>query len=125
MSQTNRPLSPHLQVYRPQITTVLSILHRITGFGLVIGLLPFIWWLLAAASCEDCYISVQKTFSSAWGQFFLLGWGWSLFYHMCNGIRHLFWDAGLGFEMKTARLSGWAAVLGATILTALAWFIPL
>jgi len=121
MNTVNRPLSPHLQVYRPQITSVLSILHRITGVGLGVGTVWLAWWLIAAAGWPDGFATVQA-FSGSWlGRLLLFGFTWALFFHLSNGLRHLFWDAGWGFEIPTATKSGWAVVIAAFVLTLLAW----
>ena len=121
MSQIQRPLSPHLQVYKPQLTSVLSVTHRATGLVLVVGTLFLVWWLLAAASGSDAF-SVAQTFWSSWiGRLLLLGWTYALFYHLCNGIRHLCWDAGWGFDLKTVYRSGWAVVVASVALTLIAW----
>ena len=121
MSSANRPLSPHLQIYRPQISSVLSILHRITGVGLGAGTLWLAWWLIAAASGDAAFAGVQA-FAGSWlGRLFLFGFTATLFYHLCNGIRHLFWDAGYGFELDQMARSGWAVVVAAVLLTILAW----
>jgi succinate dehydrogenase / fumarate reductase cytochrome b subunit len=123
MSIGNRPLSPHLQVYRPQITSVLSILHRMTGALLALGLPALAAWLLAAAAGPESFATAQALAGSWIGQLFLFAWSFALFYHLCNGIRHLFWDAGLGFELPTVQASGLTALAAATALTALAWAI--
>lgn len=121
MSTKERPLSPHLQVYRPQLTTVLSILHRITGAALAVGLLLWVCWLLAIADGSATYDAVQA-FNAHWfGRLLLFGWSFSLLYHLCNGIRHLVWDAGHGYELPDVYRSGWLVVAAAVILTALAW----
>ena len=121
MATDNRPLSPHLQVYRPQLTSVLSILHRITGIALAIGTLILVWWLIAAAAGPTAFDIVQNFIGSLVGRLLLLGWSFALYYHLCNGIRHLFWDAGKGFELKTAYASGWLVVAAAALLTAISW----
>ena len=121
MDTGGRPLSPHLQVYKPQITSVLSILHRATGVALAVGTLMLVWWLIAAASGAEAFGTVQGFWGSWFGQLLLLGWSFALFYHLCNGIRHLFWDAGKGFELATVTRSGMAVIAGAVILTAIAW----
>ncbi|WP_119167539.1 succinate dehydrogenase, cytochrome b556 subunit [Algihabitans albus] len=120
-----RPLSPHLQVYRPQLTSVLSILHRITGLALAGGTLLLVWWLVAAAVGPEAYASATGFIGSWLGLFMLLGWSAALFYHLANGIRHLVWDAGYGFELETVYRSGWAVVIATIALTALAWIIGL
>lgn len=120
-----RPLSPHLQVYRPQLTSVLSILHRITGVALASGTLLLVWWLVAAAVGPEAYATASGFIGSWLGLFMLLGWSAALFYHLANGIRHLVWDAGFGFELETVYRSGWAVVIATVALTALAWLIGL
>ena len=121
MAQVHRPLSPHLQVYRPQLTSVLSILHRLTGLALGVGTLLLVWWLAAAAGGPESFDIVQA-FNASWlGRILLLGWTFALFYHLCNGIRHLAWDLGWGFELSSAYRSGWAAVAGSGALTVIAW----
>lgn len=121
MASRERPLSPHLQVYRPQITSVLSILHRITGAALAAGTLLLVYWLAAIAGGPDTYDAAQSVVGSIIGRILLFGWSWALFYHLTNGIRHLFWDAGWGFELKTATISGWAVVVLSLALTLAAW----
>jgi succinate dehydrogenase / fumarate reductase cytochrome b subunit len=121
MEKTQRPLSPHLQIYRPQLTSVLSITHRATGIALLVGTLVLVYWLLAAASGAEAYGSAQQLLGSWLGRLVLLGFSFALFFHLCNGIRHLFWDAGLGFELKTAYASGNAVVIVSIGMTVLAW----
>ena len=121
MASENRPLSPHLQVYRPQLTSVLSIMHRGTGIALGMGTLLLVWWLVAAASGGDAYTDVQAFWGSWIGRLLLLGWSFALFYHLCNGLRHLFWDAGKGFELNVAYRNGWLVVGAAIMLTVVAW----
>ena len=121
MSQAQRPLSPHLQVYKPQLTSVLSITHRATGLALAVGTLLLVWWLYAAAAGTNAFAAAQSFWYSWIGRLLLLGWSWSLFFHLCNGIRHLFWDAGWGFELKTTYRSGWTVVVASIVLTLIAW----
>jgi len=123
MGPGNRPLSPHLQVYKPQITSVLSILHRITGIGLASGALALVLWLAAAASGEDHYELAKAILRHWFGQLFLLGWTWALFYHFCNGLRHMFWDIGIGLEIHQVRISGWLIVFASILLTLTSWLI--
>jgi succinate dehydrogenase / fumarate reductase cytochrome b subunit len=118
-----RPLSPHLQVYRPQITSVLSILHRLTGVGLALGAVLLALWLAAAGAGPAAFERMQAFLGSPLGQVLLFGWVWALFYHLCNGVRHLFWDAGVGYELDTATLSGWAVVIASAALTLMAWVL--
>jgi succinate dehydrogenase / fumarate reductase cytochrome b subunit len=118
---SSRPLSPHLQIYKPQLTSVLSITHRITGVGLSVGTLLLVAWIAAAAKGPDAFAIVSGFMRNPIGLLLLFGWSVALFYHLANGIRHLFWDAGYGFDIETAYRSGWI-VVGATIgLTALTW----
>ena len=121
MANVERPLSPHISIYRPQITSILSILHRITGVVLGIGTLVLTWWLVAAATGDAYYALVVDLLSSWLGRLIILGFTWCLFFHLCNGIRHLFWDAGYGFEISTVTKSGWLVVVAATAITLLAW----
>ncbi|MEE2722635.1 MAG: succinate dehydrogenase, cytochrome b556 subunit [Pseudomonadota bacterium] len=121
MASENRPLSPHLQVYRPQLTSVLSIMHRGTGIALSAGTLLLVWWLVAAASGGDAYVDVKAFWGSWIGRLLLLGWSFALFYHLCNGLRHLFWDAGKGFDLDAAYRNGWLVVGAAIVLTVVAW----
>jgi succinate dehydrogenase / fumarate reductase cytochrome b subunit len=121
----SRPLSPHLQVYRPQLTSVLSILHRGTGIALAVGTLMLVWWLVAAAAGPGPFAAAQGFIGSWFGLLILFGWTFSLFFHLCNGIRHLFWDAGYGFELKTVYASGWTVVAASGGLTILAWIVGL
>lgn len=117
MEITNRPLSPHLQIYKPQLTSVLSIAHRGTGVFLVFGTLFLVYWLIALAAGPEAYASAQALFGSVVGQILLFLWVFALFYHLCNGIRHLFWDMGLGFELKTVYTSGIAVIVASLLLT--------
>ncbi|GJL88627.1 MULTISPECIES: succinate dehydrogenase, cytochrome b556 subunit [unclassified Minwuia] len=121
MANTNRPLSPHLQVYRPQLTSMLSILHRGTGVALAGGLILMLWWLVALASGPEYYDYVMGIAGSIIGRLVMLGFTWALFFHLCNGLRHLYWDAGWGFEIASVYRSGYMVVIGATVLTVLAW----
>ena len=123
MPTGNRPLSPHLQVYRPQLTSVLSILHRTTGVALVAGTLLLVYWLAAAAAGPEAFETARAVIGSFLGRLFLFGWTVALFYHLCNGIRHLFWDAGYGFELETAYLSGWLVVGASGVLSLVSWVV--
>ena len=114
---TNRPISPHLQVYKPQLTSVLSILHRITGVALAVGTILLVYWLIAAASGPEAFASAEALIGSWLGRILLFGWTFALYFHLTNGIRHLFWDAGFGFELKTVYASGWTVVALAAVLT--------
>lgn len=115
-----RPLSPHLQVYRPQLTSVLSIIHRFTGISLSLGTIPLVLWLGAAAMGPQAYLMVSHWLSSPLGITMMLGWAFCFYFHLANGIRHLFWDMGWGYELKDVYRSGWTVVsvsLGLTLFT--------
>jgi len=125
MERDTRPLSPSLQIYRPQLTSVLSFGHRITGIALSVGTLGLVVWLIAAAAGPHAYSTVQAFMRSWLGFVLLFGWSFSFFFHLCNGIRHLAWDAGYGFELRTIYASGWAVVAASAFLTAAAWVVGL
>ncbi|HEX4152816.1 MAG TPA: succinate dehydrogenase, cytochrome b556 subunit [Steroidobacteraceae bacterium] len=116
-----RPLSPHLQIYRWQIGNSLSILHRATGVALAFGLVALSFWLVSLAGGAASYRVASRAFQSPIGLLFLVGWSFAFFYHLLNGVRHLFWDAGLGFERRSRHASGWFAVVGAVVATAALW----
>ena len=118
-----RPISPHLQIYKPQITSALSILHRITGGVLVVGTLVLGYWLGAIAAGPEAYAQAKAILGSFIGKVALFGWTWALFYHLANGIRHLVWDAGYGFDLPTVYLTGKITVAASFILTILIWLI--
>ncbi len=119
VSQSNRPLSPHLSVYRPQISMVSSILTRITGISLLVGGLLVIWWFLAAATSPEAFALADGILTSWLGDLVMLGSLWALWYHFLTGLRHLYWDTGRGLDLPTAKMLGWVAVFGSFILTAL------
>ncbi len=125
MAQRERPLSPHLQVYRWQITMTMSILHRATGCALVVGALGLAWWLLAIAAGGDHYANIAACQASPLGHVVLFGFTASLVYHLFNGIRHLLWDAGLGFDIPAVYKSGYTVVALTVIVTAAIWFFAL
>jgi succinate dehydrogenase / fumarate reductase, cytochrome b subunit len=125
MSQVSRPLSPHLQVYRWQISNTLSILHRLTGLVLALGGFALVAWLLALASGQAAFTGANALLGSLVGQLALVGWTFCFFYHLCNGLRHLAWDAGRGFDKAVARQSGIAVVTGAVLLTVIFWAVAL
>ena len=120
-----RPLSPHLQIYRPQITSVLSIAHRATGVVLSLGTALLVAWLVAAASGPETFAAARTCAGSWLGILGLFGSSLCLVYHLLNGIRHLFWDIGRGFELRTVTLTGWAVVAATIVLTAAAWIVGL
>ena len=122
----DRPLSPHLQVYRWQLTAVLSILHRATGIALSVGALYLaVWVITASATSPRSYAMFQSFNMSILGRIVLGGWLFSAYYHLCNGIRHLFWDAGYGFELKDAYRSGWIVVGVSLAATLVSWIVGL
>ena len=121
MSTNERPLSPHLQIYRWQWTMALSILHRATGAGLAVGTLLLVGWLIAMAEGPDRYADYQSFMEHWFGRLLLFGWTWALFYHLCNGIRHLIWDTGRGFELNTAAASGYVVGGASVVFTVIAW----
>lgn len=125
MSRPPRPLSPHLQVYRWELTMALSILQRITGVGLLFGLLMLAYWLLAVAAGPDRFAAVNDFLAGPFGRILLLGWTVAVFMHLGNGLRHLFWDVGIGFELRNARRSGWMVVLFTVVATAITWWCAL
>jgi len=120
MMPAERPLSPHLQIYKWQLTSVLSIVHRATGIALTIGTLFLVWWLVAAATGDGAFAAARWFFGSWLGLLLLLGWTFSFFFHLCNGVRHLCWDAGLGFDLRTTYASGWTVVAASAALTLVA-----
>jgi succinate dehydrogenase / fumarate reductase cytochrome b subunit len=122
-SLERRPLSPSLQIYRPQLTSVLSITHRLTGVVLSVGALLLVAWIAAAAAGRDTYAMVDEQIRSPLGLALLFIWTFSLFFHLCNGIRHLLWDAGWGFELRTIYVSGWTVVAASSLLTAATWIV--
>lgn len=133
MAETVRPLSPHLGVYRWQVQMVTSILHRATGIALSVGLLVVAWGLLALANGEDAWVHFTDCAGSVPGIILLVGWSWSLFYHLCNGIRHLLQDAGLGYDIRsrgkhnvnqgTFVRSSWLSIIVSLVLTVIAWVL--
>ena len=118
MQGVQRPLSPHLQVYRWGITMWLSSLHRITGLLLSVGAVALAVWLMAIASGQESYASVQQLFASGAFKVLLVGWAFCFFLHLANGVRHLAWDTGAGFDKKTINASGWTVILVAVVATA-------
>ncbi len=119
----NRPMAPHLQIYKPQITSVLSILHRGTGIVLAVGTLLVTYWLSALAGGVETFNAANAILGSFLGKVVLFGWTWALFYHLSNGIRHLMWDTGFGFDLPTVYLSGKIVVGASFVLTVLLWIV--
>lgn len=116
---SNRPLSPFMigPYYKPQLTSMLSITHRATGMALSFGTLALAGWLIALASGPECFATYAKHLGAWYGQIVLLGFSWALLYHLCNGIRHLFWDIGKGLDVPTAYKTGYAVVAVSGLLT--------
>jgi succinate dehydrogenase / fumarate reductase cytochrome b subunit len=120
-----RPLSPHLQVYRWQVQMVTSILHRATGIVLALGMLGLVWGLLALAAGPERWAAFAACAGSPFGKLVLLGFSWALAYHLINGIRHLVQDAGLGYSIPEFVRSSWLSVIGSFVLVALVWGVAL
>ncbi|MCP4875052.1 MAG: succinate dehydrogenase, cytochrome b556 subunit [Gammaproteobacteria bacterium] len=123
MSNSKLPTSPHLQIYRLPLTALLSITHRITGVILAFGCLLLVWILATLAEGEAAYQALVPHLDSWYGQIFLLGFVFSLYLHFCNGVRHLFWDVGYGFELETVDLTAKLAIALAIILTIATWVV--
>jgi succinate dehydrogenase / fumarate reductase, cytochrome b subunit len=121
MADTQRPLSPHLQIYKRQVQMMTSIVHRATGIALAVGSLLVVGGLLHLAAGEDSFNHFKSIIGSPVGMVLLLGWSWALFYHLCNGIRHLIQDAGAGYAIPQFVRSSWLSVAGSIVLTVLVW----
>lgn len=120
-----RPRSPDIQIYRPQLTSVLSIAHRMTGVLLSVGSVLLVAWLVAVVDGGDTYVTVDGWLRSWLGMLLLLGWTFALFYHLCNGIRHLIQDGGAGYRIPQIIRSSWLAVIGSVVLTVVVWIYVL
>jgi succinate dehydrogenase / fumarate reductase, cytochrome b subunit len=125
MMSDPRPLSPHLQIYRWQLTSVMSILHRITGIGLAVAAVLLVSWLGTAADGTEPFARMQGFLGSPLGLIVLFGCTVALFYHLCNGMRHLVWDTGHGLDLKSVYLGGWLVLAGTATLTILTWGVGL
>ena len=112
-----RPMSPHLQIYKPQLTSVLSICNRLSGIAISVGTLLMVWWLVAASQGPMAFAHVQWFASSIVGILVLVGWTLALTYHLFGGLRHLVWDVGLATDLPTVHRSGWAAVAATVVFT--------
>lgn len=121
MSNNQRPLSPHVFIYRWPMTMTVSILHRVSGVMLSLGLIVLVAWLAAAADGAAAYDRFSGVMQSGAGRLFLALWSFALFFHLANGVRHLFWDLGLGFEIGQANASGWAVIVATVVLTLVYW----
>ena len=117
VNRGNRPLSPHLSIYRPQLTSVTSILTRITGIGLLVSALLIVWWFLAAATSSGYFDLVNGILTSWFGDLVLFLSLWAVWYHLLAGLRHLYWDTGRGLEIEAAEKLGWGVVIGSVLLT--------
>ena len=125
-AKAKRPLSPHLQVYRPQLTSFMSIMHRITGIALSVGTLLLACWLIALSMGPQSYAAFTDTIIDCWlGKLALIGWSWALSYHLLNGIRHLFWDMEKGMDMKSVYRSGYLVIFLSIIVTLFIWHAPI
>jgi succinate dehydrogenase / fumarate reductase cytochrome b subunit len=122
-----RPLSPFMIPvwYRFQVTSFLSILHRLTGIALALGSILLAWWLVSVAAGGELFAVTHAFIASSIGMLLLFGWSIAFFYHLCNGIRHLAWDAGHGFELRQAYRSGYTVLVATALLTALTWLYVL
>ncbi len=118
-----RPLSPHMQVYRPQLSSVLSIMNRVTGLALSLGTILLVWWLAAAAGGPASFATVQAFLHTWVGLFLLFGWTVSLFYHLFGGIRHLAWDAGYGYDLPQMHMTGWVVVILTLVCSLITWAV--
>jgi succinate dehydrogenase / fumarate reductase cytochrome b subunit len=125
MSNTERPLSPHLSIYRWPISMTLSIVHRATGVAMTVGLVVLAAWLVTAASGAAEYERFTAMMSTLTGRLVLIGWSFAFFYHLANGIRHLVWDTGRGFEKHQANASAWFVIIAAILITAGFWMVLL
>ena len=122
MSNNGRPLSPHISIYRWPITMTISILHRATGVVLSVGFIVLAGWLFDAAMGAETYAAMLSYLDTMLGKLLLMGWSFAFFFHLSNGVRHLIWDSGRGFEKATANASAWFVLLLAIVLTALFWW---
>jgi len=121
MADTQRPLSPHMGIYKWQVQMVTSIVHRATGIALSVGTLLVLWGVYSLASGEDSFNQFKTCIGSPIGLVLMFGWTWSLFYHLCNGIRHLFQDGGMGYAIPQFVRSSWLSIVGSIVLTIIVW----
>jgi succinate dehydrogenase / fumarate reductase cytochrome b subunit len=119
--EAQRPLSPHLQIYRPMLTMMMSIAHRLSGAALATGFVLLAWWLLAIAAGPEPYALVNQFFASIPGRFLLFLYSWALLHHMLGGIRHLIWDTGRGLDKTSIEIFAWGTLIGSTLLNVLVW----
>ncbi len=121
--EARRPLSPHLQIYRPMLTMMMSIMHRITGMALYAGTLLLAWWLIAAATDARAFDTANSVLTSFLGRIVLLGFTWALFHHLMGGLRHFIWDTGRGMDHPEREYLAQATLIGGFVLTAVVWII--
>lgn len=119
VNRGNRPLSPHLSIYRPQLTAITSILTRITGNALIVAALLLVWWLLAASTSPEYFAIANAVITSWFGKLVMFGSIWAIWYHTLAGVRHLIWDNAIGLDLPTAYKLGWSVVIGSVVLTIL------
>jgi succinate dehydrogenase / fumarate reductase cytochrome b subunit len=122
-TDTRRPLSPHLQIYRPMLTMMMSIAHRISGASLAIGFILLAWWLIAVSIGPEAFATVNAFFSSLFGRFLLFLFSWALIHHMLGGIRHLIWDTEHGLDLVSIEVFAWTTIIGSTVLTIALWLV--
>jgi succinate dehydrogenase / fumarate reductase, cytochrome b subunit len=120
---SSRPLSPHLQIYKPMLTMMMSIMHRITGVGLYFGIILLVWWLTAASISDSYFDFVQGFFGHWFGRLVLFGFSWALIHHVLGGLRHFLWDTGRGYDLKVVEWLARANLAGSIVLTLLLWII--
>lgn len=120
-----KPISPHLTIYKPQISSVLSILHRVTGVINFVGIIAITWVFVFSVyfASEEFNVILCAFYEHFLGKIVLIGWSYSLFFHAFNGIRYLFWDFGMGFDLKVMHVTGWLSIMFATVLTVICWMI--
>jgi succinate dehydrogenase / fumarate reductase, cytochrome b subunit len=119
----NRPLSPHLQIYRPMLSMTMSIMHRITGVALAAGFILLVWWFMAASTSDDYFNFVNAIFAHWFGRLVMFGFTWALMHHMLGGLRHFIWDTGRGFALNNVEWLVRANLIGSILLTILIWVI--
>jgi succinate dehydrogenase / fumarate reductase cytochrome b subunit len=120
-TDARRPLSPHLQIYRPMLTMMMSIAHRISGAALAIGFILLAWWLIAVSIGPEAFATVNAFFAGLFGRFLLFMFSWALIHHMLGGIRHLIWDTGHGLDLVSIEVFAWTTIIGSTVLTIALW----
>lgn len=123
MNRGNRPLSPHLEIYRPQINSITSIINRITGISMTLAFVLIVWWLLSAATGEEYFALVDGFLTSWFGLLILVGSLWALWFHFLGGLRHIWMDFGYGYDLEMVNRSGWAIVIGSVVLTILSLLV--